>query len=134
VLHIYIYIYIYIYDISHLRVKRQVINLRNCCIWLVDSFACVKMHGDANPKSTVIFDTFATKSFTKEHDHFALSVLRLSFSHLKIRTPLKLFARQSTVHKPPEDGLKNGTETYRGKFLSVFNVNLVLFKVYIVCA
>jgi hypothetical protein len=24
-------------DISNLRVKRQVINLRNCCIWLVDS-------------------------------------------------------------------------------------------------
>jgi len=27
----------YIYDISRLRVKRQVINLRNCGIWLVDS-------------------------------------------------------------------------------------------------
>jgi len=34
----------YIYDISNLRVKRQAINLRNCCIWLVDSF-----------KHTVIF-------------------------------------------------------------------------------
>ena len=30
-------IYIYIYDISSLRVKRQVINLRSCCIWLVES-------------------------------------------------------------------------------------------------
>jgi len=30
--------------------KRQVINLRNCCIWLVDSFECMMMHGLANPK------------------------------------------------------------------------------------
>jgi hypothetical protein len=25
--------------------KRQAINLKNCCIWLVDSFECVAMHG-----------------------------------------------------------------------------------------
>jgi len=50
-----------------------------------------------------------------------------------ISTDLNLVTRQSTVHGPPEDGLKNGTETCRGKFLSVFNVNLVLFKMYIVC-
>jgi hypothetical protein len=25
--------------------KRQAINLRNCCIWLVDSFECMIMHG-----------------------------------------------------------------------------------------
>jgi hypothetical protein len=30
--------------------KRQVINLRNCCIWLVDSFECMMMHGFANQK------------------------------------------------------------------------------------
>jgi len=30
--------------------KRQAINLRNCCIWLVDSFECMMMHGLANPK------------------------------------------------------------------------------------
>jgi hypothetical protein len=30
--------------------KRQVINLRNCCIWLVNSFECMIMHGLANPK------------------------------------------------------------------------------------
>jgi len=30
--------------------KRQVINLRNCCICLVDSFECMMMHGLANPK------------------------------------------------------------------------------------
>ena len=31
--------------------KRQVINQRNCCIWLVDSFECMMMHGLANPKN-----------------------------------------------------------------------------------
>jgi hypothetical protein len=30
--------------------KRQAINLRNCCIWLVDSFECMMMYGLANPK------------------------------------------------------------------------------------
>ena len=30
--------------------KRQVINLRNCCIWFVDSFECMMMQGLANPK------------------------------------------------------------------------------------
>jgi hypothetical protein len=30
--------------------KRQVINLRNCCIWLVDSFECMMMHGLENSK------------------------------------------------------------------------------------
>jgi len=30
--------------------KRQVINLRSCCIWLVDSFESMMMHGLANPK------------------------------------------------------------------------------------
>jgi len=30
--------------------KSQVINLRNCCIWLVDSLECMMMHGLANAK------------------------------------------------------------------------------------
>jgi len=30
--------------------KRQVINLRNCCIWLVDSLESMVLHGPANPK------------------------------------------------------------------------------------
>jgi len=34
--------------------KWQAINLRNCCIWLVDSFECMMMHGLANPKFTKI--------------------------------------------------------------------------------
>ena len=31
--------------------KRQAINLRNCCIWLVDSFECMMKHGLTNAKS-----------------------------------------------------------------------------------
>jgi hypothetical protein len=31
--------------------KRQVISLRSCCIWLVDSVESMMMHGLANPKS-----------------------------------------------------------------------------------
>jgi hypothetical protein len=30
--------------------KQQVINLRNCWIWLVDLFECTMMHRLANPK------------------------------------------------------------------------------------
>jgi hypothetical protein len=30
--------------------KRQVTNLRICCIWLVDSFESMMMHGLANPE------------------------------------------------------------------------------------
>jgi hypothetical protein len=30
--------------------KRQVINLKNCCIWLADSVESMMMHGLANPK------------------------------------------------------------------------------------
>jgi hypothetical protein len=44
-----------------------------------------------NRQFTVIFDIFATESFKKEYDHFAVSVLRLSFSFLRIRAELKLF-------------------------------------------
>jgi len=33
--------------------KRQVINLRNCCIWLVDSVESMMMHGLANPKYVI---------------------------------------------------------------------------------
>jgi hypothetical protein len=30
--------------------KRQVTNLRNFCIWFVDSFECMMMHGLTNAK------------------------------------------------------------------------------------
>ena len=33
--------------------KRRAINLRNCCIWLVDSFECMMMHGLTNPKGMI---------------------------------------------------------------------------------
>jgi len=56
------------------------------------------------------------------------------FYNKRISTDLNLVTWQSTVHEPPEDGLKNGTETCRGKFLSVFNVKFSAFKsVYSVC-
>jgi len=56
------YIYIYIYDISSLRVKWQVINLRCCCILLVDSVQRMMMHGIANPKS--LFSSMVVKKNT----------------------------------------------------------------------
>ena len=35
--------------------KGQVINLRRCCIWLVDSVESMMMHGLANPQSLYMF-------------------------------------------------------------------------------
>jgi len=35
--------------------KRQVINLRSCCVLLVNSVECMMMHGLANPKKGIIF-------------------------------------------------------------------------------
>jgi len=29
--------------------------MRSCCIWLVDSFQCMMMHGLANPKVPYLF-------------------------------------------------------------------------------
>jgi hypothetical protein len=37
--------------------KRQVINLRYCCIWLGDSVESMTIHGLANPKSLYTFRT-----------------------------------------------------------------------------
>jgi hypothetical protein len=39
-------------------------NLRNCCIWLVDSFECMMMHGLANPefKSFLLSATFLAET------------------------------------------------------------------------
>jgi len=34
--------------------KRQVINLRICCFWLVDAVVSTMMHGLANPKITLV--------------------------------------------------------------------------------
>jgi hypothetical protein len=49
------------------------------------------------------------------------------FYNERILTDLNLVNWQSTVHGPPEDGFKNGTDTCRGKYLSVFNVNFSAF-------
>ena len=49
------------------------------------------------------------------------------FYNERISTDLSLVTWQSTVHEPPENGLKNGTETCRDKFLSVFNVDFSAF-------
>jgi len=35
--------------------KRQVINSRNCYIWLVDSVECMMMHGLTKPKFVLLF-------------------------------------------------------------------------------
>jgi len=41
--------------------KRQVINLRDCCIWFIDSFGSMIMHGLTNPKfNTYFFSTTTT--------------------------------------------------------------------------
>jgi len=40
----------HILHVSRIRVKRQVINLRSCCIFLVDSVESMMMHGLATPK------------------------------------------------------------------------------------
>jgi len=40
--------------------KWQVINLRICCIWLVDSVESMMMHGLANPKCHAILDACVT--------------------------------------------------------------------------
>jgi len=39
------------------------------------------------------------------------------FYNERTSTDLILVTWQSTVHEPPEDGLKNGTETCSGRFL-----------------
>ena len=49
------------------------------------------------------------------------------FYNERISTDLNLVTLHSTVYEPPENGLKNGTETCRGKFLGVFNVNFSAF-------
>jgi hypothetical protein len=46
-------------------------------------------------------------------------------------TDLNLVTAYSTAHEPPEDGLKNGPKHVAANF-KCFNVNLVLFKVYII--
>ena len=44
-----------------------------------------------------------------------------------ISTDLNLVTWQNTVQEPPENFLKNGTETCRGNFFKFFNVNFSAF-------
>ena len=58
--------------------KRQVINLRSCCILLVDSVESMMMHGLANPKfksiyvSLVLYARVFTTVLYLRHNHYAL--------------------------------------------------------------
>jgi hypothetical protein len=55
--------------------KRQAINLRSCCIWLVDSVESMMMHGHANPK----FEN--TEAFSSELTENIRSPYQESFSN-----------------------------------------------------
>jgi hypothetical protein len=70
--------------------KRRVINLRNCYIWLVDSFECTMMHGLANPKH-LLLHVWAFSAFFRDTNltpyetlscyfHFKLEKLALEIS------------------------------------------------------
>jgi hypothetical protein len=50
------------------------------------------------------------------------------FHNWRVSTDLNLVNWQRTVQEPHEDGLENGTEACRGKFLSVLMLILVLLK------
>jgi hypothetical protein len=43
--------------------ERRAKNLRDCCIWLVDLFECMMMHGLTNPKSVTVFLSELSWSF-----------------------------------------------------------------------
>jgi hypothetical protein len=47
-------------------IKRQLINLRICCIWLVDSVESMMMRGLANPKKSLLILKIIY-NFTKAH-------------------------------------------------------------------
>jgi len=51
-----------------------VINLRICCIWLVDSVESMKMHGLANPKTNIKY-TGTQAELEHMHDKYRLWVL-----------------------------------------------------------
>jgi hypothetical protein len=73
-------------------------------------------------------------SYSKEHpthtetDCNDIRPQTAQFHNERISTDLNLVTWQSTVQEPPEDGLKNGTETCRGKFFSVLMWILVFLK------
>ena len=56
--------------------------------------------------------------------------------YARTSTDLNLLTTLSTVHEPPEYGLKNGPKHVGASFMcfKCFNVNLVFFKVHIIGA
>jgi hypothetical protein len=65
--------------------KRQVINLRNCCIWLVDSVECMMMHGLANLKFKKLWVTFILRAGRL---HAAVDIMTLRPERSGIRNPV----------------------------------------------
>ena len=49
--------------------KGQVINLRICCIWLVDSVESMTMHGLANPKLKKVVICYPWKPYVQRYGH-----------------------------------------------------------------
>jgi hypothetical protein len=56
--------------------KRQAINLRNCCIWLIDSFKCIMMHGLSNPQFKTLECSLTRRIFGPFYMHDAGSICR----------------------------------------------------------
>jgi len=111
--------------------------LLDCGAWTIKLNAgkCVELW-------TIWFQVYLPRSCKTLHDKVSLSKEHQThtqtdcndirphtaqFYNERISTDLNLATRQSIVHEPPEDSLKNWTETWRGKFLSVFNVNFSAF-------
>jgi hypothetical protein len=95
---------------------------------------CLAFLTEWNLTSHTPFTTLHDKvSLSKEHqthihkDCNDIGPQNKKFYKERILTDLSLLTWQSTVHGPPENGLKNGNETCRGTFLSVFSVNFSAF-------
>jgi len=55
----------------------------NCCIWLVDSFECVKMHGHTNPKLDKIVRKMRGGGDIKNRDTTELRDVRVTIVAVK---------------------------------------------------
>jgi len=75
--------------------KWQVINLRSCCIWLVDSVESMMMHGLANPKFTNwhCYTSPKGKHLTQQHHSKSINshkLTRLFGFYWKNMFPIKM--------------------------------------------
>jgi hypothetical protein len=68
--------------------KRQVINLRSCCILLVDSVESMRMHGFANPK---LHNFITIRIFTAALYDISLDVARVCFLFFALNTLMHAF-------------------------------------------